>query len=212
MSQISRRDSLKYITLASIAAGTAVGCTPTEKDESASHHHHHSVDQSDEFKNLTEADLALLQQTFFTDEERETVRVLANIIIPEDDKSGNAEAAGVPKFIEFMMLDQPHHQTAMRGGLKWMDVQATKRYNKKFIDCTEAEQLAIVDDIAYPDTADPRFSQGVIFFNHFRDFVATGFFTSKIGIEDLQYMGNRPAVWEGAPQEWLDRLGVSYDG
>ena len=211
MSQISRRDSLKYITLASIAAGTAVGCTPTEKGDDLSHHGH-TVDQNEAFKNLSKEDLALLEQTFFTEEERETVRVLANIIIPEDDKSGNAEAAGVPKFIEFMMLDQPEHQTAMRGGLKWINVQATKRYNKVFINCTEPEQLAIVDDIAYPDTAAPKFSQGVNFFNQFRDFVATGFFTSKIGIEDLQYMGNRPSVWNGAPQEWLDKLGVSYDG
>lgn len=209
MTQISRRDSLKYITLASIAAGTVVGCTPTEKETDLSHDHH--TDQSEEFKNLTKEDLALLKQTFFTDEERETVRVMANIIIPEDEKSGNAEAAGVPKFIEFMMLDQPKHQTAMRGGLKWIDVQATKRFDKVFTNCSEAEQLAIIDDIAYPDTADPRFSQGVNFFNQLRDFVATGFFTSKIGIEDLQYMGNRPSVWNGAPQEWLDKLGVSYD-
>lgn len=209
MTQISRRDSLRYITLASIATGVGVGCTPSEKEHDQSHDH--NVDESDEFKNLTKEDLALLQQTFFTDEERETVRVLSNIIIPEDEKSGNAEAAGVPKFIEFMMLDQPHHQTAMRGGLKWIDVQATKRYNKVFTDCSEAEQLSIIDDIAYPDTADPKLSQGVNFFNQLRDFVATGFFTSKIGTEDLQYMGNRPSVWNGAPQEWLDRLGVSYD-
>ena len=209
MTQISRRDSLRYITLASIATGVGVGCTPSEKEHD--HSHVHNVDESDEFKNLTKEDLALLQQTFFTDEERETVRVLANIIIPEDEKSGNAEAAGVPKFIEFMMLDQPHHQTAMRGGLKWIDVQTTKRYNKVFTDCSEAEQLSIIDDIAYPDTADPKLSQGVNFFNQLRDFVATGFFTSKIGVEDLQYQGNRPSVWNGAPQEWLDRLGVSYD-
>lgn len=209
MTQISRRDSLKYITLASIATGVAVGCTPSEKEHAGAHDH--NVDHSDGFKNLTKEDMALLQQTFFTDEERETVRVLANIVIPEDEKSGNAEAAGVPKFIEFMMLDQPEHQTGMRGGLKWIDIQATKRYNKIFINCSEAEQIAIIDDIAYPDTAEPRFSQGVNFFNKFRDFVATGFFTSKIGIEDLQYMGNRPSAWDGAPQEWLDRLGVSYD-
>ncbi|MDN5211404.1 gluconate 2-dehydrogenase subunit 3 family protein [Fulvivirgaceae bacterium BMA12] len=209
MTQISRRDSLKYITLASLATGMTVGCSPSEEKDTQ--HHEHQHDQSDEFKNLTKEDLALLEQTFFTDEERETVRVLANIIIPADEKSGNAEEAGVHKFIEFMMLDQPNLQTPMRGGLKWINLQATKRYNKIFINCSETEQLAIVDDIAYPDTANPVYSQGVSFFNRFRDFVATGFFSSKIGIEDLQYMGNRPSLWEGAPQEWLDRLGVSYD-
>lgn len=206
MSSISRRDSLKYITLASISAGV-IACDPT--GNSQADEHQHPAQSNEGLTNLSQEDLALLNQVFFTDHERETVRLLANIIIPADEKSGSAEEAGIPKFIEFMMLDQPKLQVAMRGGLKWLDLQAMKRYGKTFVDSQETEKIAIVDDIAYPDTASPEFSQGVSFFNRFRDFVATGFYTSKIGIEDLQYIGNRPSVWNGPPKEWLERLGVN---
>jgi hypothetical protein len=98
----------------------------------------------------------------------------------------------------------------MRGGLAWLDAQCLKRYEKSFVSCTVEQQCALLDEIAYPKTAKPEMSQGVRFFNQFRDLTATGFFTSKLGIEDLQYLGNRATLWDGAPQEWLDRLGVSY--
>ena len=54
---------------------------------------------------------------FFTPCEYRTVRVLVDLIIPKDEHSGSATAAGVHQFIDFMMVDQPSRQTAMRGGL-----------------------------------------------------------------------------------------------
>lgn len=210
MAKISRRDTIRYITLAGISAGLLSQCSTDDKQGHGEHHH----ESHEGFVNLSEADKKLLQQKFFTDEERETVRVLANLIIPADDRSGNAEAAGCVAFIEFMMLDQadlpyqPDIQTPMRGGLAWLNNECLRRYNKNFTACIETEQKAVLDDIAYPDTADPKFSQGVAFFNSFRDMVASGFWSSKMGIEDLQYMGNQPFAWDGPPQEWLDRLGV----
>ena len=67
------------------------------------------------------------------------------------------------------------------------------------------------DALAFPDKAKPEFSHGVTFFNAFRDLTATGFFTSQMGIADLEYMGNTfVATWTGAPKEALDHLGVSY--
>jgi len=204
---VSRRDSLKYMALASISAGLVAGCDTKEVE-----HVHPPADEVGEgFSKLTEEDLALLKQKFFTDQERETVRILANLILPADSRSGNAEQAGVVPFIEFMMLDQPKHQTQMRGGLKWLDNQCLKRHNNEFVNCISNQQTSLLDEIAYPDIAKPAMSQGVSFFNNFRDFVATGFWTSKMGIEDLEYKGNMAANWQGAPQEWLDRLGVSYD-
>lgn len=201
---MNRRDSLKYITLASISAGV-ISCEPSQKTEEG------KVKTPEGYKDLSEEDLKLLEQEFFTEDERETVRQMANLIIPADSRSGNAEDANVVEFIEFMMLDQPRHQTKMRGGLAWINHESLKRFEKDFKDCSENEQKQIFDDIAWPDVAKPEFSQGVSFFNTMRDFTATAFWTSKMGIEDLQYMGNIATVWNGAPQEWLDRLGVSYD-
>ncbi len=218
---ISRRDSLKYITLASLSAGVLGACDPKTTTAEVDHAHMHAGMDGINVDYLSEADLALLNQTFFTDHERETVRVLANLIIPADEHSGNAEEAGVVPFIEFMMLDEPSEtpaflahralQTKMRGGLRWIDLQSLERFEKAFIDGSEEEQTSILDDIAYPETARPEMKQGVAFFNTFRNFVASGFWSSKIGIEDLQYKGNVANLWDGAPQEWLDRLGVSYD-
>ena len=149
---------------------------------------------------------------FFTAEEFKLVRVLADIIIPKDERSGSATDAGVPEFMDFMMIDQPTRQVAMRGGLAWLDLECQKRFDKMFLACTDAERTAVLDDIAWPAKAKPEFAHGVAFFNNFRDLTASGFWTTRIGIDDLQFMGNRSvARWNGCPPEALKKLGVSYE-
>jgi hypothetical protein len=156
-------------------------------------------------------DAQLQKEKFFTAHELKTVSVLSDIILPADAQSGSATQAGVPAFIEFMMKDQPTYQTPMRGGLMWLDSQAKKRFEKKFVNCTSAQQLEIVDDIAYPEDVKPEMRQGVAFFNLMRNFVVTGFYTSQMGIKDLGYMGNTPNVWQGVPEDVLKQYGLSYD-
>lgn len=153
----------------------------------------------------------LKAEQFFDPHEMATITLLADIIIPRDDVSGSASDAKVPDFIEFMVKDRPQHQIPMRGGLKWLDAQCTKRYNKFFADCSPSEQIEMVDEIAFPEKAKPGMEPGVAFFNLMRDLTATGFFTSEIGIKDLGYAGNRPNQWDGVPQEVLDQYGLKYD-
>ena len=149
---------------------------------------------------------------FFTATEFKLVRTLADIIIPKDERSGSASDVGVPEFMDFMMIDQPTRQVAMRGGLAWLDVECQARYDKIFVDCSDAERTAVLDDIAWPGKARPELSHGVAFFNSFRDLTASGFWTTRMGIDDLQYMGNRSvARWNGCPPEALKKLGVSYE-
>ena len=146
---------------------------------------------------------------FFTAHEFATVTLLADMIIPADERSGSASDVGVPEFIDFMMTDQPDRQLAMRGGLAWIDAESRRRSGKRFVDASESERMALLDSIAFPGDAPEHASQGVAFFNSFRDLVATGFFTSKVGIEDLQYMGNTFVVeWNGCPPECYHHLGV----
>ena len=148
---------------------------------------------------------------FFTAAEFRLVRVLADLVIPQDERSGSAGDAGVPEFMDFMMIDQPARQVAMRGGLAWLDVECQERFDKTFVNCTEAERTAVVDDIAWPERARPALAHGVAFFNSFRDLTASGFWTTRMGIDDLQYTGNRSvARWNGCPDEALKKLGVSY--
>lgn len=204
---INRRDSLKMMGAASLAGLTWTACEPqSEVGEQREEHIH-----GDTTHQLSEADQQLMNEQFFTEHEMKTVTVLGDLIIPADERSGSASDAGTPEFIEFMMKDQPRHQVGMRGGLRWLDVQCMKQFGKNFVEASEAKQKEMLDQIAYPEQASPEMSQGVNFFNNFRNFVATGFFTSKMGIEDLGYVGNRPNVWNGSPPEVLERLGVSYE-
>jgi gluconate 2-dehydrogenase gamma chain len=148
---------------------------------------------------------------FFTATEFRLVRVLADIVIPKDERSGSATDAGVPEFMDFMMIDQPARQVAMRGGLAWLDLECEKRFDKTFLNCAEAERNAVLDDIAWPSRARPEMSHGVAFFTSFRELSASGFWTTRMGIDDLQYLGNRSvAQWRGCPDEALKKLGVSY--
>jgi hypothetical protein len=150
--------------------------------------------------------------SFFTPHELDTVRVLVDLIIPRDERSGSATDAGVPEFMDFMMTDRPDGQTPMRGGLAWLDNECTERFAKTFVTCSEAERTTVLDEIAYPKRAKPEMSQGVAFFNMFRDLTASGFWSSKMGVDDLGYQGNTfVAEWKGCPPEALQKLGVQYE-
>lgn len=206
---MKRRESLKALALGAISTAAMLSACDTDKKPVAK-----AADAGtgiDRHPDEKKRDEKLMAEKFFDEHEMATIAVLADIIIPKDETSGSATEAGVPAFIEFIVKDRPAHQLPMRGGLKWLDVQSLKRYNKKFIECSSQDQLALVDEIAFPEKAKSEMKQGVAFFNRMRDLTATGFFTSEIGIKDLGYAGNKPNRWDGVPQEVLDQYGVKYD-
>ena len=146
---------------------------------------------------------------FFSPHEWRTVQVLSDMILPADERSGSATDAGVPEFIDFMMGDRPDMQTAVRGGLAWLDVECRERFGSAFTDCDERQRGALLDDIAWPDRAPESMAHGVAFFTRFRDLVATGFWSSRMGVDDLGYIGNVPnPAWAGCPPEALRALGL----
>jgi len=149
---------------------------------------------------------------FFTAAEFRTARILADMIIPRDERSGSASDAGVPEFMDFMMIDRPNNQKWMRDGLAWLDAQSNSRFGKAFADATAAEREQILNDIAWPARAPTTVSAGVSFFNSFRDLTSSGFWSSRIGVKDLQYKGNLfVPEWSGCPPAALRKLGVTYD-
>lgn len=148
------------------------------------------------------------QRRFFTEREDATIRALADMIIPRDARSGSATESGAHEFIDYIVAVQRERQTPMRGGLIWLDSECRRRFDKAFLECTDGERRQVVDDIAYPAKARPEMSHGVRFFTSLRDLVAAGFWSSRMGVEDLGYVGNRPSVWEGPPREVLDKLGL----
>lgn len=149
---------------------------------------------------------------FFTAAEFRTARILADMIIPRDERSGNASDAGVPEFMDFTMNDRPNSQKWMRDGLAWLNAQSNTRFGKPFADATETQRQGILNDIAWPARAPATMADGVGFFNRFRDLTSSGFWSSQVGVKDLQYKGNVfVAEWNGCPPAALNKLGVNYD-
>ncbi len=203
MKTISRRRALELFT--SVPAAVAIVFTSSESEAAQA--------QAQTARRQAAERGTPFQPKFFTRREYATVTVLADLIIPRDERSGSASDAGVPEFMDFMMIDEPARQTAMRGGLAFMDHLCETRFDKPFIECADAERRQVLDDLAYPGKAAPALAHGAAFFCSFRDLTASGFWTSKMGIEDLQYLGNKAiADWKGCPSEALEHLGVKYGG
>jgi gluconate 2-dehydrogenase gamma chain len=208
---MDRRKSLKLIVTGAIAAPIAIaGCKTDEKKTGTStvDDPKFTIDRNpDELKYEKKL---LAEEQFFTEHEMATITVLVDIIIPKDAVSGSASEAKVPAFIEFIVHDMPNHQVPLKGGLRWLDMQCLKKYEKTFRDCTAQQQIEFVDQIAYPKKAKPEMSQGVQFFSLMRDLAATGFYTSEIGVKDIGYMGNQPNQWNGVPDDVLAKYKVAY--
>ena len=159
------------------------------------------------------ASAASFKPVFFTAHEYETVKVLVDLIIPKDARSGSATEAGVPEFMDFIINEQTNRRNAMRGGLAWLNLECHRRFDLDFVACSDAQRRAVLDDIAWPRRVKPEFAYGVPFFNSFRDLTASGFFTSKMGIDDLGYQGNTVVPeWTGCPDEVLKKLGLTPAG
>lgn len=204
---MNRRDSLKAIGLGTLSATAMIASCKSDTKESPNAGNTNVATTGRQDFEIAR-DESLLKETFFDKHEMATITVLANLIIPKDERSGNASDAKVPDFIEFIVKDEPEHQLPMRGGLKWLDLQSLNRYNNDFVNCTPQQQTMLISEIAYPFKAKPAMQPGVAFFSKMRDLTAIGFFTSKMGIEDLGYKGNSPGKWEGVPTDVLKQYGL----
>jgi gluconate 2-dehydrogenase gamma chain len=217
MTELNRRSMLRLLAAAPVAAGFA-----WSDAEASTAHELAQAAQAAARAGTT------FTPKFFTAHEWQTVRTLVDIIIPKDERSGSATDAGVPEFMDFILLDEPpvppgetRRQVAVRGGLAWLDTECLQRFDKNFLGCAETERAAVLNDIAWPapmlapgevPTREAlHLARGRAFFFSFRDLTASGFWTTKAGMADLQYMGNRyVAEWTGCPDEQLKKLGVSY--
>ena len=190
------------LTAGPVAA--AMVWTPAEARQA---HEHATAAQAE-----AAAKASAFRPKFFTAHEYATVAVLVDLIIPRDERSGSATDAGVPAFMDFMMIDQPLRQVAMRGGLALVDRLSTERFGRRFVSASDAQRRQLLDEIAYVSNPDPGLSHAIAFFSSFRDLTASGFWTTRMGVADLQYRGNVfVSEWNGCPDAALKKLGVSYD-
>jgi hypothetical protein len=214
---MDRRKSIKALLVGSVSAGVLVeACKtgdkkPTEAKSTEKAVAEGNADSINRMKEEAEHEKEVQAKgTFFTPEEMATITILGDIIIPKDEISGSASDAKVPEFIEYIVKDMPKHQIPMRGGLRWLDMQCLKRFEKSFAKCSTQQQMEMVDEIAWPKKAKPEMSQGVTFFNLVRNLVSTGFYTTEMGKKDVGYMGNVPNQWNGVPDDVLKQYKMAY--
>jgi len=199
--KISRREALKWVGAAMTAfpllqgAGFAAGTARLKRT-------------------LSDPDLlhpGKLWDRVLTKEELRTVTALCDVIIPADEKSPSASKVGVPDFIdEWVSAPYPEQEAdrkRIQDGLAWLNTEAQKRFQKIFAGLTEEEKVKICDDISYVPKAKPEFMQAAWFFARMRDLTASGFYTTKEGMKDLQYIGNVPLfAFDGPPKKVLEYL------
>ncbi len=197
---VSRRD-----LLAGLAAAPAVLAIPTDGMERAAAHAQAALDADA----AQGAQGSAYRPQNFSPDEWQLVRSLVNYVIPRDARSGSATDAGVPEFMDFILGEYRSNQTWMRDGLSWMNAECRRRFGNGWLSCTDTQRREVLDAIAYPRQAAAAVKPGADFFTRFRNLTASGFWTSRMGIADIGYMGNRPvAQWEGTPAEVQRWLGI----
>lgn len=202
---IDRRELLRRAGSLTVAAGFALSAAAVE----AAHQH------------VTRQKAAAVPARpaaprFFEAHEWAAVRALCELVIPADERSPGATEALVPEFIDYVLTDplsdpreRERLQTQVRGGLAWLDRESALRFGRGFVECADGERKGVLDSIAWPERARPGMEAGASFFTLFRDLVASGYWSSRIGTEDLRYLGNTyVAEWKGCPPEVLSRLGL----
>jgi len=189
---ISRRDVLKTLA-AGAAGGSVLQVIPLQAAEAA----HQMVR-----KEKATAAAGKYVPKYFTVKQYETLTSLCDAIIPRDEKSGGAVDAGAPEFIDLLTSENAEFQNRLGGGLMWLDSYCIDHYGKVYMESLPEQRKEVVELIAYRKNAkaNPEIQQGVAFFAVLRNMTCDGFYTSKIGIDDLQYIGNvTRSEWPGCP-------------
>ncbi len=201
---ISRRQALA--ALVAVPAGLVL---PPEAVEKASAHAAEALQGTQQAAGTQQQARPPYQPKNFTSDEWRLVRLLVNYVIPADARSGSATQAGVPEFMDFVLGEYPTNRQWMKDGLGWMNAECRRRHGKGFVSCNDAQRREVLDAIAWPRRAAPEMRAGVEFFNRFRNMTASGFFSSRMGVQDLGYVGNRPvAKWEGTPAHVMRKFGL----
>lgn len=190
---ITRRDVLRTLAVGAVG-GSVLRVIPAQAAEFA----HQMVR-----KEKAASPAGKYTPKYFGAHQYETLALLCGAIIPKDEKSGGAIEAGAPEFIDLLTSENEKYQLKLGGGLMWLDSHCVDNYGKVYLECAPEQRKETLDLIAFRKNAkkNPELSQGVAFFAFLRNLTCDGFYTSKIGIEDLQYVGNETrSDWPGCPQ------------
>jgi gluconate 2-dehydrogenase gamma chain len=214
----TRRDALRKIALGLTAAGSLM-----ELDAQSAEHVHSAAAADTKGGKYT--------PKVFNEHEWATITKLSEIVVPADDRSGSAVDAGAPQFIDLLCSQNAELTAIFTGGLSWFDAEMRKRAGKEFVSATAAEQTSMLDDIVAAErtvreqsaeqvlfarapqyksfstyTVKPGtdLAPGVKFFDWARKLIVDAYYTSPIGVKDVNYIGNVALTKYEVPQEAID--------
>jgi len=179
-SPITRRDILKTLAIGA-AGGSVLQAIPLQ----AAQHAHRVIAQE-------KSHAGNYRPKFFSAHQYQTLTALCDAIIPPDEHSEGAVKAGAPEFIDLLTSENKDYQLMLGGGMMWLDNFCSDRFGLTYLACSPTQKKEALDLIAYSKNADNNasLSHGVEFFAFVRRLTSDGFYTSEIGIKDLQYIGN----------------------
>jgi gluconate 2-dehydrogenase gamma chain len=176
MSEVTRRELVKIAAAVTAVSGTPVAAAPA----------------------------ATFHSKAFNDHEYRTIQRLAELIVPADEVSPSALEAGAPEFIDLLSSNNRELAAIYTGGIAWLDRAMQRRYGSVFIAARPEQQTEMLDLIAYRKNDSPELGPGIRFFDWARRMVVDAFYTSRVGIKDVGYMGNKAVSKFEVPQEALD--------
>ncbi len=121
----------------------------------------------------------------------------------ENGKPG-ALAAGAAPWIDMISSENDDLKASYAKGFAWLDATMKARGAKDFASASLADQTAVLDLIAYRRNASPELTPGIEFFTLVRRMTVDAFYTSEIGIKDIDYRGNSPMASYPSPTEAIE--------
>jgi hypothetical protein len=173
----SRRDLLRSLAAAAVAA--------TSLDTAAAQAlHQHLIDEQSTSGGGAYRPKALNAHEFAT------LDRLTDLIIPAEGAAPGARAAGAAAWIDSLAAVNDQLRVIYLGGVAWMDRSMQSRGATDFVGAPEAQQRALLDQLAYKKNQTPDVADGVRFFDWARRMTVDAFYTSRIGTDSLGYRGN----------------------
>ena len=140
----------------------------------------------------------------FTDHQFRTLERLTDHIIPVENGAPGAVAAGAAAWIDMISSENDQLKTIYRDGFTWLDAAMKSRGATDFVGATAEQQTVLLDLIAYRRNQTPDLAPGIEFFSWVRRMTVDAFYTSAIGIKDVDYRGNSPMASYPSPTEAIE--------
>lgn len=180
---ITRRAALKVIA---VGVGTASSLPILENGVLGQHQHADQQGASGPEASVSAEKVG----RFFSAQELLTIAVISDLIIPTDEHSPGARAAGVAGFIDLMVNESPKETKVLwRDGLAAVDRMSELQFSVAFNQAAQGQQISLLKAISRnerkPKTIEERFFVAI------KSMTVDGYYTSSIGIhQDLRYKGN----------------------